>query len=157
VTLETPRSAAKRKAETLAKLTAEAADIWVASASVSDAGSAQAYLVPLSLAWVDERIVLALEASSQTARNIAVARTARLGLGPTRDVVMIDAAMEAQYDAAQTPVRIADAYAAQSDWDPRTAGTGYVYLVLRPTRIQAWREANELRGRTIMRDGVWVV
>jgi hypothetical protein len=36
----------------------------VASASGSDAGP---YLVPLSLGWVDERIVLALDAGSQTA------------------------------------------------------------------------------------------
>jgi len=25
-----------------------------------------------------------------------------------------------------------------------------------PLRIQAWREENELAGRTIMRSGVWV-
>ena len=30
-------------------------------------------------------------------------------------------------------------------------------LVLVPERIQAWREANELAGRTLMRGGRWVV
>lgn len=157
MTREPPRSAAQRKADTLAKLTAEAADVWVASAAVSAGKAAQAHLVPLSLAWVDERIVLALEASSPTSRNITEAGAARLGLGPTRDVVMIDAVLEAQYDAAETPARIADAYAAQSDWDPRTAGAGYVYVVLRPVRVEAWREVDELRGRTLMRDGAWLV
>jgi hypothetical protein len=49
------------------------------------------------------------------------------------------------------------AYAEQSDWDPRTAGDAYVFLVLRPERIQAWRELNEIPGRTLMRDGVWLV
>jgi hypothetical protein len=157
VTREEPRSAAQRKADTLAKLTAEAADIWVASASVTDAGAAQAYLVPLSLAWVDERIVLAMEVASQTARNIGAGGKTRLALGPTRDVVMIDAELEQTHNAEDVPARIGKAYAAQSDWDPRTAGAGYVYLVFRPLRIQAWREVHELRGRTIMRDGRWLV
>jgi hypothetical protein len=30
-----------------------------------------------------------------------------------------------------------------------------VYVVLRPERIQAWRERNELSGRTLMRAGRW--
>ena len=151
------RTATQRKADTLAKLSAPAADIWVASASISDAGVAQAHLVPLSLAWVDGRIVLALEADSRTARSLPVGTDTRLALGPTRDVVMIDATVEQAVDAAATPADIADAYAAQSDWDPRTAGPGYVYLLLAPKRIQAWREANELRGRTLMRNGEWLV
>jgi hypothetical protein len=29
--------------------------------------------------------------------------------------------------------------------------------VLRPIRILAWREVNEIAGRTLMRDGRWVV
>jgi hypothetical protein len=28
--------------------------------------------------------------------------------------------------------------------------------VLRPERIQAWREADEIAGRTLMRDGAWL-
>ena len=52
--------------------------------------------------------------------------------------------------------RKADTYATRTDWDPRHSGAPYVYLVLRPTRIQSWREANELPGRTLMRDGAWL-
>ena len=48
------------------------------------------------------------------------------------------------------------AYAAQADWDPRLSA-GYVFFVLRPVRVQAWREANEIAGRTLMRDGSWLV
>jgi hypothetical protein len=148
-----PRDAETRKADTLAKLAAPAADVWVASAA--DGG---AYLVPLSLAWVDGRVVLAAEAGSRTARNVVAARTARLGVGATRDVVMIDAVLESAVPVAEAPAAVAEGYAAQSDWDPREAGSGeYVYLVLRPERIQAWREANELAGRTLMRAGTWLV
>jgi len=45
---------------------------------------------------------------------------------------------------------------APADWDPRGL-PGYAFLVLRPIRIQAWRESNELDGRVLMRAGDWVV
>jgi hypothetical protein len=149
------RSPEQRKADTLAKLAAVEADVWVASASADDDG-ADPYLVPLSLSWLDERIVIALQGSSRTARNISTGGVARLALGATRDVVMIDVTLE-----RSVPVGADDGldrrYAAQADWDPRGAGGGYVLLVLRPTRIQAWREENELADRTVMRDGHWLV
>lgn len=157
MSLPEPRSAAQRKADTLAKLSAPAADIWVSSASLSATGTPRPYLVPLSLAWVDGRIVLALEADSRTARSLPPGTRTRLALGPTRDVVMIDATVEQLASTADTATEIADAYAAQSDWDPRTAGPGFVYVLLAPVRIQAWREVNELADRTLMRDGEWLV
>ena len=55
-----------RKADTLKMLTRPAIDVWVATA----ASSSEPYLVPLSLAWVGERVLIALEASSPTARNL---------------------------------------------------------------------------------------
>jgi hypothetical protein len=112
-------------------------------------------LVPLSLAWIDGRAVIAVESSSRTARNLEAGRTARLGLGPTRDVVVIDARLERSVSVVEAP-DLAERYARQADWDPRTAGDTYRFLVLRPERIQAWREANELPGRTLMRDGTWL-
>jgi len=147
---EEPRSREQRKADTLAKLTETEADVWVASA-----GDGEPYLVPLSLAWLDERIVIALASGSRTARNIVARGRARLGLGPTRDVVMIDALLDVAIPVAEAGA-IADGYAAQSGWDPRTSGPGYVYLVLSPDRIQAWREADEIPGRLLMRNGTWL-
>jgi hypothetical protein len=131
--------------------------VWVATGSVSEAGAARPFLVPVSLAWIDERVVVAVEAESRTARNLTAHPVARLGLGPTRDVVIIDAVLEAAIDLDGAPPAIAGGYAAQADWDPRDAGGHYLYLVLRPERIQAWREANELADRTLMRGGAWVV
>lgn len=150
---EEPRSAAVRKADTLARLGEYQLDVWVASASSSGNG----YLVPLSLAWIEERVVLALDKASRTARNIIEHRTARLGIGPTRDVVLIDAVLEQVVDVDAAPPAIAEGYAGQADWDPRDSPDGYAYLVLRPDRVQAWRETNELVGRTLMRNGSWLV
>jgi hypothetical protein len=148
-----PRPPEQRKADTLAKLTAPAADAWVATAG--DAG--HPHLVPLSIAWIDERIVVSVEATSVTARNLLASGVARLGLGVTRDVTMVDVGVEASHDVGDAPAAIADGYARQSDWDPREAGDGYLYVVLRPERIQAWTEVHELPQRTIMRDGRWTV
>ena len=150
MTAPPPRPTDERIADTLAKLTEPNADVWVASA-----GSDGAHLVPLSLAWIDERVVIALPTDSVTARNIATSRRARLAVGPTRDVVMIDGELEGTHPVDAAPQEIADGYAEQSDWDPR-GQAGYSYVTLRPVRIQAWREANEITGRTLMRDGVWV-
>jgi hypothetical protein len=126
-------------------------DVWVATASTTGAP----HLVPVSLAWVDERVVVAVEGSSITARNVMASGAARLAVGPTRDVVMIDAVLETAVDVAADVV-LGAAYVAQADWDPRHSH-GYVFVVLRPVRVQAWREVNEIAGRDLMRDGRWLI
>jgi hypothetical protein len=127
-------------------------DVWVATA-----GDAGAHLVPLSLSWIDEQVVVALPADSITTRNLTTAGTARLAVGPTRDVVMIDSVLEGIVPVEEAHADMIDGYCAQADWDPRAAGGGYVLAQLRPVRIQAWREVNEIAGRTLMRDGAWLV
>lgn len=146
-----PRDRMTRKADLLAALTAPAADVWVATASPE----AAPHLVPLSLAWIGDRAVIALESRSVTARNLGASGVARLAVGPTRDVAMLDVVLE-RSAGVDDDASLGEAYAAQADWDPRGL-PGYVFLVLRPTRIQAWRESNELAGRVLMRDGDWVV
>ena len=146
-----PRDRETRKADTLAMLATPAIDVWVATASAAGAP----HLVPVSLAWVDQRIVIAVEAKSVTARNLTSSGEARLAVGPSRDVTMIDVVLEKTVEVSADEA-LGKAYVAQADWDPRR-DTGYVFLVLRPVRVQAWREANEIAGRTLMRDGAWLV
>ena len=52
--------------------------------------------------------------------------------------------------------RSSDAFAAKHSWDPREEPGDYAYFRIVPDRVQAWREANELPGRTLMRDGKWL-
>ena len=47
-------------------------------------------------------------------------------------------------------------FAERSGFDPRGLSSPYAYLRVRPRRIQAWREENELDEREIMRDGRWL-
>jgi flavin reductase (DIM6/NTAB) family NADH-FMN oxidoreductase RutF len=132
-------------------LATPAIDVWVATASATG----RPHLVPLSLAWVGERVIIAVDESSLTARNLTASGEARLAVGPTRDVVMIDAVLERAVGVAADEA-LGASYVAQADWDPRRS-PGYGFLVLRPVRIQAWREVNEIVGRDLMRDGRWLV
>jgi hypothetical protein len=98
---------------------------------------------------------VATPANSATGRNLAATRTARVGLGHTRDVSMIDGDVEViEIDAL--PQEPADRFAARSGFDPRAEDEPYRWFRITPRRIQAWREANELRGRALMRDGRWL-
>jgi hypothetical protein len=147
-----PRSREQRKADVIRMLHAQHADVWVASATAAGV----AHLVPLSFAWTRDRVMLVTPADSATARNVVRAGTARLALGGTRDVVMIDAHLEMMTPLADASSDLADAYAKQADWDPRAVDGDFAVLVLGPHRIQAWREADEIPGRTVMRGGRWL-
>src|SRR3546814_17281091 len=81
------RTTEQRKADALAKLAESDADLWVATASATG----EPYLVPLSYAWDGVDVILSTHSSTLTARNLAESGRARLGIGHTRDVVMIDA------------------------------------------------------------------
>jgi len=59
--------------------------------------------------------------------------------------------------ATEIPDQTGDAFAAKTGFDPRQLTSTYLYFRIRPQRLQAWREANELTGRELMRGGQWVV
>jgi hypothetical protein len=52
-------------------------------------------LVPLSCHWDDSTLTIATPRASRTARNLVRAGWARVALGPTRDVVIIEGPVEA--------------------------------------------------------------
>lgn len=145
-----PRSRTQRRRDTEHRLNHDV-DIWVASASAYGTP----YLVPLSFDWDGETLLMATPAGSRTGRNLAATRTVRLGLGPTRDVTMIDGAVEV-LDIDALPREQGDRFAARTGFDPRELATPYRWFRVIPRRVQAWREADELPGRELMRDGRWL-
>ena len=112
-------------------------------------------LLPLSFVWDGGRLTVSTPRASRTARNLIRAGVARVALGGTRDVVLIDGTLEVI--PLGTEPELEEAHARATEFDPRTLADEYVYLRLTPQRIQAWREVNELEGRHVMRDGAWVV
>jgi hypothetical protein len=146
-----PRSRAQRRRDTEHRLTHDI-DVWVATASADGAP----YLVPLSFDWDGEALLVATPTDSPTGRNLTATRTVRLGLGPTRDVSMIEGEVEVvEIDAL--PQQRGDRFVAHTGFDPRALDTPYHWFRICPRRIQAWREANELSDRELMRDGRWLV
>ncbi|MFE6617848.1 pyridoxamine 5'-phosphate oxidase family protein [Streptomyces sp. NPDC057740] len=146
------RPAEQRWKDTLHRLEHDE-DVWVATA---DAGGGVPFLVPLSFLWDGSTLLLATPATSPTGRNLQATGRTRLGLGPTRDVVMIEGTVET-IEPAGLSEEEGDRFAARTGFDPRRLSTPYLYFRVLPTRVQAWREANELAGRELMRDGKWLV
>ena len=147
-----PRTRQQRREDTLHRLE-HAVDVWVATA---DAGGGTPYLVPLSFLWDGGTVLIATPAASPTARNLRATGKMRLGLGPTRDVVMIEGTARA-LAASELTAPLGDAFAAKTGFDPRQLADPYLYFRIQPQRLQAWREADELAGRELMRGGRWVV
>jgi hypothetical protein len=144
-----PRSRSQRRADTLAKLDSEV-DLWAASADESGG----AYLVPLSYYWDGSTLTVATPRASRTARNLIRAGWARVALGPTRDVVIIEGPVQAL--PIGTDNDLEDMHANATGFDPRTLADEYIYIRITPQEIQAWRESNELEGRRLMRRGEWL-
>ena len=153
-----PRSAAERKADTLAMLSTPAIDVWVATAS-EGYSSPHPHLVPLSLGWIDERVVIAVEASSVTARNITTHRRARLAIGSdSRCGADRFGAPPLVVDGRRPLLRRRRLRHAGRLGSPR------VWRWLRLPRVASrahpgvpHREANEIAGRTSMCAGRWLV
>jgi hypothetical protein len=159
-----PRPRSQRRKDTEHRL-AHDVDVWVATASASASASAGGdsdsdgdgvpFLVPLSFDWDGQALLLATLADSPTGRNLVASRNVRLGLGPTRDVTLIDGDVEVlPMDAL--PAEQGDRFAARAGFDPRAEPDAYRWFRVTPRRIQSWREANEIAGRTLLRDGRWL-
>jgi hypothetical protein len=145
-----PRGLEERLRDTRARLASDI-DLWVAT-SGSPGG---VHLVPLSYLWDGTAFLVSTPRASVTGRNLLADERVRLSLGPTRDVVVVDGTAE-PVDIAGLSPEAGDAFAARTGFDPRELDAPYQYFRIRPRRIQAWREANELRGRDLMRDGRWL-
>ena len=141
----------QRKADTLRRLENDV-DTWVATAGPA---TGTPYLVPLSFLWDGTTVLISTPAASPTSRNLRATGRVRLGIGPTRDLVLIEGTVQAETAAAEISAETGDAFAAKTGFDPREL-SGYAYFRIRPQRLQAWREANELAGRDLVRGGDWV-
>ncbi|MGW7198188.1 pyridoxamine 5'-phosphate oxidase family protein [Streptomyces chryseus] len=145
-----PRCLEDRLRDTRAKLESDV-DLWAATSGPTDG----VHLIPLSYLWDGAAFLVSTPRASVTGRNLLADDRVRLSLGPTRDVVVVDGTAE-PVDIADLAPGTGDEFAARTGFDPRALDEPYQYFLIRPRRIQAWREANELRGRYLMRDGRWL-
>ena len=146
------RTPLQRKHDALQRLEHDV-DAWVATAN---AGDGAPYLVPLSFLWDGSHVLISTPTASTTGRNLQATGKVRLGIGPTRDLILIEGAARALTPAEITD-EIGDAFEAKTGFDPRTLTTPYTYFRIHLQRLQAWREANELENRDLMSNGQWLV
>ncbi|GIG23461.1 hypothetical protein Cch01nite_41850 [Cellulomonas chitinilytica] len=145
-----PRTAAQRRADTEHRLTHDV-DAWVAT--VDDAATPR--LTVLSFLWDGSTLLLSTASASPAGRNLATNATVQVGIGRTRDVVLVGGTVEV-VDRDTLSAQEGDAFAVKTGFDPRTIRSAYAYYRVRPVTVQAWREEDELAGRWLMRDGVWL-
>ena len=100
-------------------------------------------------------LLVATPLGSPTGRDLAAARTARLALGHTRDVSMIEGAVEVlEWTRCR---RSGETGSPCAPGSTRVADHPYRWFQISPRRIQAWREVDELPDRELMRNGRWLV
>jgi hypothetical protein len=147
--MESPRPTQQRIADALARFTADH-DCWMATARAD-----RPHLVPLSFIWHRGRFHLAIPSRSRSADNVRGGDMVRLALGTTRDVILVDG-KPSVLDVVSMPQEVLDRFIRTFGWDLR-ASPGYVGVVVTPRRVLAWRQENEIAGRTVMRAGRWLV
>lgn len=145
-----PRSLAERQAYARNRLET-GFQMWLATGSDGHG----AHLIPVAYAWDGSALYTATFAKSRTVANIKAHPQARVALGDTANVIMIDTSASLM-DVPDINADIAEHYAKVST-DPRTYPEGtFLYLHLQPRRIQVWNGLHEFVGRTVMRDGRWL-
>jgi hypothetical protein len=146
--LPAPRPLAQRKTDSLARLENDK-DLWIATGDTTGAPC----MVPLSFWWDGYMLYVATAGKNPTSLNIQASGLARVVLGHTRDVTLIDVRARKISNEEATD-KCADAYTQKCGWDPRNS-KGYFFFELVPVRVEAWRELNEHVPREIMTAGVW--
>lgn len=95
------RTPGQRKHDALNRLDHDI-DAWVATAGPANGVP---HLVPLSFLWDGTTMLIATPSASATSRNLQATGRARLGIGPTRDLVLIEATVGAAQAATDIPPR----------------------------------------------------
>lgn len=121
---------------------------------LSTGGYTGPHLIPVAFVGDGDAIVTATGEGSKTVRNLRETGRARVAVGTTSDVVMVDATLDGLVSVPEVATDLADRFAAVSH-DPRQM-PGYVYIRLLARRIQVWNGFHEFPGRTVMLKGEWL-
>jgi hypothetical protein len=145
------RSMTERQADAVARLERDR-DAWVATVGADGAP----HLVPVTLCWYEQEILLATRGDRPLARNIASVSRVRVGLGAGEDVVLVDAtAASVTWSEASRAKRAA--FVRRAGWDPGQQPGAWVLLGLTPMRMRVWRTvAENVTGSVVMKHGEWL-
>jgi hypothetical protein len=144
------RDTATRKKDVLAFLEKQG-HYWLCTAQVGGGP----HVIGVSGLWDGSQIVVTTLGTSRTARNMAMNPLVVLAGGDPSDAIVIQAQVIESRDVEDSD-QLAEEWKAALGWDPREM-QGWVFYRLRPTRIQAFRGYDEIKGRDVMVRSRWVV
>ncbi len=144
------RSTAQRVADTLAALETER-NCWLAT-SRQDGTS---HLIPLTYCWDGEQLIVATRQKSVTVNAVRRTGRVRLSLPSPVDVVIVDA-IASVVTTEDIDAHIDRFFRQVAGFDPAGETESYVYILLTPDRVLAWRDEEELGQREIMHSGQWI-
>ncbi|HSS60320.1 MAG TPA: pyridoxamine 5'-phosphate oxidase family protein [Candidatus Limnocylindrales bacterium] len=144
------RDTAERKRDVLAALEGQG-HYWLVTAEVGG----RPHVIGVSGWWDGSQIVVTTLGSSRTARNMAMNPQVKLAHGDPSDAIVIEAQM-IDSSAVEDSTDLAQGFEKAMGWDPREMG-GWMFFRLRPTRIQAFRGYDEIKGRDVMLRSRWVI
>ena len=144
------RDVATRKKDVLETL-AKNGRFWLGSADPAG----RPHVIAVSAWWESDALVIATLGSNRTARNIEMNPRVTLATGAFNDAIIIHAQM-IESRAVEDSQDIAQGFKKAMGWEPSEVGSGWVFLRLRPTKIQAFRDFEEIEGRDVMIRSRWL-
>lgn len=144
------RDTATRKKDVLAVLEKQG-HYWLATAEVGG----RPHVIGVSGLWDGTEMLVTTQGSSKTARNMEMNPQVVLLGGDPSDAIVIQAQVIDHSPVAESR-GLTEAWKAAMGWDPSELGD-WTFYRLRPTRIQAFRGYEEIRGRDVMVRSRWLV
>ena len=124
---------------------------WLATSQVGGGP----HVIGVSGMWDGSQIVVTTTCASKTARNMAMNPLVVLAGGDPSDAIVIQAQVIESRAVENSPDLLAQ-WKSTMGWDPSELGD-WTFYRLRPTRIQAFRGYEEIKGRDVMIRSRWVV
>lgn len=143
------RDAATRKKDVLASFEKNG-HFWLSTAEIGGGP----HVIGVSALWDGSGFTITTLGSSKTARNMAMNPLVVLAGGDPSDAIVVQAQVIETVPVEDSP-RMAGEWKAAMGWDPSELGD-WVFYRLRPTRIQAFRGYDEIKGRDVMIRSRWV-
>jgi hypothetical protein len=144
------RDIATRKKDVLDAL-AKNGRFWLGTADPTG----KPHVIAVSAWWHSDALVMATLGTSRTARNMEMNPHVTLAGGAFNDAIVIHAQMIESRAVADAP-ELARGFKAAMGWEPSEVSEGWSFFTLRPIKIQAFREFEEIEGRDVMVRSRWL-
>lgn len=141
------RDAATRKKDVLAFLE-DNGHYWLSTAEIGG----RPHVIAVSALWDGHGLMVTTLGTSKTAKNLAMSPLAVLAGGDPSDAIVVQAQVIENVPVENSP-RLTEEWKKAMGWEPPG---DWIFFRLRPTRIQAFRGYEEIKGRDVMIRSRWV-